>query len=178
MWLIGFSEICEKLGISDKATEYAEIAKKYADSFLERAQNSDGSYRLAYDIPETFSLKYNAVWDKLWKTELLPKTFFDGEIKRYKKEALPYGVPLDNRELYTTSNWLLWAACLTDNREDFEFFTNLLWSYYNTTRKHIPMNDWYYVDTAEAVVWTDGKKNFSFQNRTVQGGLFIKLLFD
>lgn len=178
MGLIGFSEICEKLGISSKATEYEEIAKKYAESFLERAQNSDGSYRLAYDISETFSLKYNAVWDKLWKTNLFPNSFFDSEIARYKKEAQPYGVPLDNREFYTTSNWLLWAACLASDQEDFEYFTSLLWKYYNTTRKHIPMNDWYYTDTAEPTVWSDGKKNFSFQNRTVQGGLFIKLLFD
>ncbi len=178
MGLIGFSEICEKLDLKKKAEKYADIAKKYANSFLKRAKNSDNSYRLAYDIPETFSLKYNAVWDRLWKTELFPDAFFEGEIERYKKEALPYGVPLDNRELYTTSNWLLWAACLTNNQEDFEFFVNLLWGYYNTTRNHIPMNDWYYTDTAEPVVWTDGKKDFSFQNRTVQGGLFIKLLFD
>ncbi len=178
MGLIGFSGICGKLGMEEKANQYENIAKFYAESFLERAKNKDGSFRLAYNKAETFSLKYNAVWDKLWVTELLPKSFFEGEIARYKKEALPYGVPLDNRELYTTSNWLLWAACLTDNSEDFEFFVNLLWSYYNTTRKHIPMNDWYYADTAEPTVWTDGKKDFSFQNRTVQGGLFIKLLFD
>ena len=145
-----------------------EKARAYAASFLSRAKNEDGSWRLSYDRPGTFSLKYNAVWDKLWKTELFPPEFFAGETARYRKEALPYGVPLDSREKYTKSDWTLWAACMGDG-EDFRFFTDLLWKAYHTMRSRIPMTDWYYADTSEMV---------GFRHRSVQGGLFLRLMME
>ena len=169
MGIAGYSSILSMLGRDEEAARYMSIAKEYAATVCDRAKNPDGSYRLAFDQEGTFSLKYNAVWDKLWGTELFPAEFYRGEINRYRQEALPYGVPLDSREKYTKSDWLLWAACLTDNREDFNFFVSLLWKAYHTMRTRVPMTDWYFVDTSEMC---------GFQHRTVQGGLFLKLLFD
>ena len=167
MGMTGFSKILSHFGRNAEADELFAKAKEYADSFIANAKNADGSYRLAYDREGTFSLKYNSVWDKIWKTDLLPDDFYKAEIERYKKEALPYGVPLDTREKYTKSDWLIWAACLADNKKDFEFFATLLWNAYNTMRTRVPMTDWYYADTSEMV---------GFRHRTVQGGLFIKLM--
>jgi len=169
MGLAGFSDILNELGKDSEAKRVSEVARKYAVSICERSKNPDGSYRLAFDREGTFSLKYNSVWDRLWNTDLFPEEFYKGEIERYKKEALPYGVPLDTREKYTKSDWLLWVACLTDNREDFEFFVDLLHKAYGTMRTRVPMTDWYYTDTSHMR---------GFQNRTVQGGLFLKLMFD
>lgn len=167
MGIAGFAYILKKLGQAEKSETYEKTAKEYANSICKRAKNSDGSYRLAFDRPETFSLKYNAVWDKLWKTELFPKEFYDGEMSRYRKEALYYGVPLDSREKYTKSDWLLWAACL-GGQDDFDFISELLWNAYNTMRSRVPMTDWYFADTSEMV---------NMLHRSVQGGLFLKLLF-
>lgn len=169
MGIAGYARILEHLGREEESDGLMRKAGEYAQSFLRRAQNPDGSFRLAYDREGTFSLKYNAVWDKLWETGLLPEEFFRGEIARYKKEAMPYGVPLDSRETYTKSDWILWAACLADNREDFTFFTKLLWNAYHCMSTRVPMSDWYFADTAEMR---------GFQHRTVQGGLFLKLLMD
>lgn len=169
MGLAGFANILKNLNQPQKSNEIFDIARKYSASICSRAENSDGSYRLAFDRPETFSLKYNSVWDKIWKTELFPPKFYSGEIARYKKEALPYGVPLDSRSSYTKSDWLLWVASLCDNKDDFEFFTRLLYNAYNTMHTRVPLTDWYYADTSDMV---------GFRNRTVQGGLFIKLLME
>ncbi len=169
MGIAGYSKILSRLGEEEKAQEMMAIAKDYASNVVDKAENSDGSYRLAYDKPETFSLKYNSVWDKIWKTDLFPEKFYKGEVERYKKELLPYGVPLDSREKYTKSDWLVWAACLSDNIEDFELLVHSLWSAYNTMRTYAPMSDWYYADTSHMV---------SFRHRTVQGGLYIKLMLD
>ena len=169
MGIVGFARILDRLGRKEEAAEYMTKARKYADSFLLRATNTDGSFRLAYDRPETYSIKYNAVWDKLWKTELFPESFYDGEIARYKKEMLPYGVPLDSRERYTKSDWTLWAACMCQKNSDFEFFVDRMWNAFNTMRTRVPMTDWYYADTSEMC---------GFQHRSVQGGLFMKLLFE
>ena len=169
MGIAGYSSILSMLGREEEAARFMSIAREYADTVCRQAKNPDGSYRLAFDREGTFSLKYNSVWDKLWGTKLFPDEFYQGEITRYRQEALPYGVPLDSREKYTKSDWLLWAACLADNREDFNFFVDLLWKAYHTMRTRVPMTDWYYVDTSEMV---------GFQHRTVQGGLFLKLLFN
>ncbi len=169
MGIAGFADILKNIGKEKEAEELLTVAKDYADSFIKNAENEDGSYRLAYDRPGTFSLKYNSVWDKIWKTDLFPDSFFRSEIERYKKEALPYGVPLDSREKYTKSDWLIWVASLADNKDDFEFFSSLLWKAFNTMRTRVPMTDWYYTDTSEMV---------GFRHRTVQGGLFIRLMLD
>lgn len=169
MGIAGFADILKNLGKENESQELLAIAREYADSFIKNAENEDGSYRLAYDRPGTFSLKYNSVWDKIWKTELFPSDFYKTEIERYKKEALPYGVPLDSREKYTKSDWLIWVATLADNKDDFEFFSSLLWKAYDTMRTRVPMTDWYYTDTSEMV---------GFRHRTVQGGLFIRLMLD
>ena len=169
MGIAGYASILSMLGRAEEAAHYMDIARRYADSLLARAVNPDGSYRLAYDREGTFSLKYNAVWDKLWGTKLFPDEFYRAEIVRYRQEALPYGVPLDSREKYTKSDWLLWVACLAEKQEDFSFFVGLLHKAYSTMRTRVPMTDWYFTDTSEMR---------GFQHRTVQGGLFLKLLFD
>lgn len=170
MGIVGFADILQNLGNATEGEKAMKVAKEYVASFLERAKNADGSYRLAYDQPGTFSLKYNCIWDKVWKTNLLPQSFYDGEMNRYKKECLPYGVPLDCRAKYTKSDWLLWAACMTDKQEDFDLLVHKLWSAYDVMHTRVPMTDWYHADIAQ--------QSGYFQNRTVQGGLFMKLLLD
>ena len=134
-----------------------------------RAKNPDGSYRLAFDREGTFSLKYNAVWDKLWKTKIFDEEFYDGEIKRYMKEALPYGVPLDSRAKYTKTDWELWAACLVEQEVDFQYFVHLIYMAYDTMHTRVPMTDWYHADISNMVM---------FKHRSVLGGLFMKLLME
>ena len=170
MGIVGYSDILHHLGKTAEAEAAIATAKRYAASFLQRAKNADGSYRLAYDRPGTFSLKYNCIWDKIWKTGLFPQEFYDGEVLRYLKESLPYGVPLDSRAKYTKSDWMVWAACMAKNKEDFELLIHKLWSAYDVMHSRVPMTDWYHADIAQ--------QSGYFQNRTVQGGLFMKLLMD
>ena len=169
MGIAGYSRILSRLGRNEEAAELMAIAKTYAASAVERAKNEDGSYRLAYDQPGTFSLKYNAVWDLLWNTNLFPAEFFTGEITRYKKELLPCGVPLDSREKYTKSDWTAWVACFAQSQDDFDAIVDPMWQAYNATPSRVPMSDWYYCD--------DGRFR-EFRHRTVQGGLFMKMLFN
>lgn len=169
MGIAGYGKILKMLGRSTEADKMLKTAKEYAESLMQRAANSDGSYRLTFDKPDTFSLKYNAIWDLVWKTGLFREEFFVGELKRYKKELMPYGIPLDSREKYTKSDWLIWVASFAQNREEFNLIADSLWNAYNTMRTRLPMGDWYYCDTSEAI---------HMYHRTVQGGLFMKLLLE
>ena len=167
MGIPGYSILLKMQGDADGAEKYAKIAKDMADSWSERAYNGDGSFRLAFDKPGTFSMKYNIVWDKIWGTKLFKDYLITSEFFSNCKHINCYGMPLDNRQTYTKSDWLVWTACLAPTKQEFEDFIAPLWNAYNVSNSRIPMTDWYYTHTAQVV---------GFRHRTVQGGLFIKLL--
>lgn len=170
MGVAAFGILCRMAGLADRADEMLRSAKSMAEEWLQKAANGDGTFRLAFDRENTFSMKYNVIWDQLFGTQIFPKDAFLREIESYVNlHNNRYGLLLDNRAGYTKSDWLVWSAALSDKKEDFTALTDRLWDAYNESESRVPMTDWY--DTLTA-------KQVGFQNRTVQGGLFIKLLKD
>ena len=167
MGIAGYSLILDMKGEKKQAEEYMATAEKMADNWVKTAANTDGSFRLTFDRPDTFSMKYNMIWDKIWNTGLFAPSVYYAEFSSNKKHINPYGMPLDNRRTYTKSDWLLWTACLAPTQEEFEEFITPMWKCYNLTPSRVPMTDWY--DTVTSLV-------VGFRHRTVQGGLFIKLM--
>ena len=158
--------------------KYISLARSMAEDWAKRASNGDGSYRLAFDSEGSFSMKYNIVWDKLFGTGIMSREVIASEVASYFNRMHPYGLPLDNRKPYTKSDWLVWTATLADDRRDFEALVAPLWDAYNYTPSRVPMSDWYYTLTGEHKSYfsKSAQMDKSFRNRTVQGGLFIKLL--
>ena len=179
--IMGIAGLGILYGMNGKKREerkYLKLARDMALDWAERASNGDGSYRLAFDKPDTFSMKYNIVWDKLFGTDLMPKTVLESEFASYRKHINAYGLPLDSRSDYTKSDWLVWTATLTADRDAFEDFVAPLWRFFNDSPSRVAMTDWYFTTTGEHRVYHDNNANMdkSLRNRTVQGGLFIKLL--
>ena len=112
-------------------------------------------------------MKYNMVWDKLWGTGLFPRSVYKSELSTNFTRFNKYGMPLDNRCDQTKSDWLTWCATMTPSKRDFEKFIAPMWAFYNETPDRVAMTDWY--DTAAGTL-------IGFIHRTVQGGLYIKLL--
>ena len=175
------------LGMNGKKREenkYINMARDMAADWAKRAANGDGSYRLAFDRPDTFSMKYNIVWDKLFGTGIMDRSVIESEVASYRRREHAYGLPLDNRQPYTKSDWLVWTATLAESRDDFEAMVNKMWNAFNSTQTRVPMTDWYWTVTAgqkeyKSRTYSDVYPDIivkGFQNRTVQGGLFIKLL--
>ncbi len=167
MGIEGYGKLLEIMGRGEEAQVYFAKAKEMADSWVVRAANEDGSFRLAFDAPGTFSMKYNMVWDKLWGSKLFAPSVYYSEFCSNQKRINAYGMPLDSRADYTKSDWLVWTALLAPTKEEFADFIAPLWLSYHVTHHRVPMTDWYSTVTAE---------HYHFQNRTVQGGLFLKLL--
>ena len=189
MGIASLGLIYDMLGNKAESEKYLAIAADYAKDWTVRASNGDGSYRLAFDAPGTFSMKYNIVWDKLFGTNLMPREVLRSEVASYKKHFMPYGMPLDSRKPYTKSDWLIWTATLAEDRDTFEEFIAPMWDAFNYSPSRVPMTDWYWTHTGEHKLYasrtylsdkadgmTLGTLDKSFRNRTVQGGLFIKLL--
>ena len=115
-------------------------------------------------------MKYNLLWDVLFKTGLFDTDLIESEFSSYLSRRMNrYGIPLDNRASYTKSDWLMWCASIPNNPEVFQAITHSLWLAYHESASRLPLTDWYDTKTALRV---------GFQNRTVQGGLFVKILKD
>lgn len=162
MGIASYQLLCEMLG-----EEYdAEIPKEMAQEWLEMADDGD-HYRLAFDQEDSWSLKYNLIWDDFLSFGLFPKKVREKEVAYYLKQKSRYGTPLDNRETYTKTDWLVWAAGLTDDQEETEALIAPIWDMLNETNSRVPFTDWY--DTKDA-------HHKGFRNRTVIGGVFILLM--
>jgi hypothetical protein len=147
--------------------KYLALAREKASSFIDRARNADGSYRLAFDRPGTFSLKYNLIWDKIFGTNIMPAYVSEAEVQNYIRKNNAYGVPLDSRRTYTKTDWIVWAAALGANRDDFEALIAPVWYAYHCSPSRVPLSDWF--DTVTSA-------QCGFQCRTVVGGFFMQLL--
>ncbi len=169
MGLQGMSIITKMLGDEKKSAYYRTEAEKMAKNWLKTAVNSDGTTRLAFDRPNSYSMKYNMVWNKVWNCGLFTQEFMDAEISDNMKHFNKYGMPLDSRADYTKSDWLVWTASMASSDKVFADYIAPLWKAYNESPSRVPMSDWY--DTVSG-------KWVSFRHRTVQGGLFMKMLIN
>ncbi|MPN30529.1 hypothetical protein SDC9_178000 [bioreactor metagenome] len=124
-------------------------------------------YKLTFDKANTWSQKYNMVWDRLLGFNLFDPQIARKEMDYYFTRQNTYGLPLDNRATYTKSDWIVWTATLTGERSDFEALIDPLYKYANETSSRVPISDWH--DTVSA-------ERMNFKARSVVGGYFMKML--
>ena len=167
MGIQGMSMLMGMLGRDEDAAKYRAIAEEMTATWMATALNADGSTNLAFDQPNTFSMKYNMVWDKVWGTGLFTQEFRDEELRNNRKHFNRYGLPLDSRSDYTKSDWWVWVASMASKKADFVTFVRPLWQAFNDSVSRVPMTDWFDTVTAREV---------TFQHRSVQGGLFMQVL--
>lgn len=166
--LAAYAQLAEQLGHHDVAAKYSADAKSMASKWVSLAADGD-HYRLAFDAANTWSQKYNLVWDTVLGFNLFPAAVAAKEIAFYKVHLNPYGIPLDNRATYTKLDWEVWSATLATSPNDFQTLVRPIFRFLNDTTDRNPMTDWY--DTITA-------KQRGFQARSVVGGVYIKPLAD
>lgn len=157
-----------------KAANKAEVAEKYrktAEAFaaeITAFANQFTHLPISWDSDEgTFSLKYNFAFDKLLGLNLFGEDILERETDHYLQMANAFGVPLDNRKAYTKSDWLCWAAALTDDPSKRERLLSPIAKFLKESPDRVPFSDWYMTDTGSYLY---------FRARSVQGGCFILLL--
>ncbi len=166
MGVAGYALMAQQKGLDDVYDKYINRAREMATQWEQDAREGD-HYRLAFDRADTWSQKYNMVWDKLWKLDLFPNGVRDREIDYYLTKQNKYGLPLDVRRDYTKSDWIMWTAAMSKDKETLLQFVHPLYDYMNETGSRVPTSDWYDTKTGFMI---------GFKARSVVGGHWMPVL--
>lgn len=162
-----YAELLRAVGSKDDAEKYRKIAEEFAAE-IETFGNKFDHLPLTWDSDGgTYSLKYNMAFDKVLGLGLFSDAIAEREVDLYLSKLNEYGVPLDNRKEYTKSDWLVWAAGLSDDKSKQGKLIASLDKYLRTSYERIPFADWYE---------TKSTLHHEFLARSVQGGCFMLLL--
>ncbi len=160
-----YARLLNRLGQTEEAAKWDKRAHEMAQNWLKRA-DVGGYTALTFD-GKGWSMKYNLVWDLVLNLGLLPRDFYRRETESYLPRMEKYGLPLDSRREYTKSDWLVWTASMAQDDKTFKALIAPLAAYLRETETRVPMSDWYNTQNGRFV---------QFIGRSVQGGLFMRLL--
>jgi hypothetical protein len=163
-----YAQMAEALGETETAKKYRTIAESMVPKWIEMADAGD-HYALTFDNKNTWSQKYNLVWDKVLGLNLFPQKIYDTETKYYLTKNNKYGIPLDSRKAYTKNDWILWTATFAPTQKEFEALVHPVYQHAIETESRVPLNDFYDSNT--------GIRD-NFKARSVVGGFYMKLLAD
>lgn len=168
MGIEAYAQICGLAGRKEEARSFHAIAAEYAAYWEKEAAEGDHTL-LAYGRPDSWSLKYNAVWDLFFGSHLFSEGVLEREVDFYIRKREKYGVPLDCRKRYAKSDWTLWCSAMTEDPEKRGKLMEPVARFLEETGDRVPFSDWY----------DAGNGNYChFKGRTVQGGIFMPMLLD
>ena len=132
---------------------------------------ADGDHTsLTFDRKDTWSQKYNLVWDDLLGLNLFPPEIAQREIAFYLTKQNDFGLPLDSRKTYTKSDWILWTASMARTRRRLSGADPSGLSLRQRRRRvACRLSDWHETTNGKVV---------GFRARSVVGGYFMKMLVD
>ena len=174
-----YAELCSLMGVEGvDCKSYSATADRYATTWEQYAYSDEIAphYMMSYNpvpgVTDSWSFKYNLLWQRLLK--LAGPFDFDKiakiETDYYLRNLKEYGVPMDPRHTYVKSDWLSWVAAMMPDDTGFHKLITALYRYYNETESRQPLTDLYDTVTAKQTY------ALSFIARPVMGGLYAKML--
>jgi len=160
-----YADLVEMTGKADQAQKYATKARAMAAWWKKTAAVSD-HYALTFGWGNTWSQKYNLVWNRVLGGEVFDCDIAEDEIAFYLTRINEYGLPLDSRRNCAKSDWTMWPAAMAPDMEDFLALIEPVYRLFNETVDRVSMTDWYN---------TDSRTHIHFKAHSVVGGYFMKM---
>lgn len=168
--LAAYAKVLEMFGDKEKSAQYSRQAKAWARQWEKEALAPDGTHFVqAFGQPDTWSFKYNMVWDKLLGLGLFSPETYHKEFTFYKGKIEKFGVPMDHRDKRTKFDWNFWVACFADKREERDLLLDPLYKMVNESPTRLPLTDYFNTDTGTIA---------EFYARSVMGGVWLPLVLD
>ncbi len=164
-----FAKIAEKVSLNVEFY-YLNKAKELACDLLEKADAGD-RYSLTTGDKDSWSTKYNLVWDKIFGLGLFGDEVYKKESDYYLTKLNKYGLPLDSRQTYAKSDWMIWASVLDDGDKSLRLYSEILVKMLAESTCGLPYPDLY---ETTATSFPKGGRRHMFA-RTVQGGMWLPL---
>jgi len=163
--LDALSYIAKFLGNNTLAQELHAVAINYSQIWQQCAYTNYGSphYALEYNLPNSWSDKYNIVYQRILGLSTFPQSVINAESAYYFTQFNQYGLPLDDRATFAKLDWEHWIAALTYNSSLSQQLYQTIYNFANTSPSRVPLTDWYYTDT---------DLQTGFQARPVVGGVY------
>ena len=163
-----FAVLLNASGQTSEAAMYRQLAEGFVQQWLKMGLDQSGDhYRLQFDLDNTWSTKYNLMWQYALGLDLFPQSVADMEVAWYKSHARQYGVPLDSRSDMVKCDWLSWAAAFASSQSDAEELLHYVYLFADQSPSRAPFSDWYNSTTNAQI---------GFTARPVMGGLYARTL--
>lgn len=164
-----YASALEMLGFTNDSKRYLDSVKNFAQFWLQNASDED-HYRLQYDLPNTWSLKYNLLFQYIMDDDIFPNDVISKEVTYLMKNHLnKYGISLNNNVVSTKIDWLSWIAAMSPNPLDRDTLFERIYNFANETPDRVPLTDWYDTDTG---------KRLRFQARAVLGAFYANIMLN
>lgn len=131
-----------------------------------KSARDEKNYRLQYDLPHTWSQKYNLVYQNILSLNLFPPEVAKVESDYYQTKMLDFGIPLDSRSNLTKGDWTAWTAAFSNSEQATSIFDKV-YKFANESSDRMPLTDLYNVANGHTI---------AFRARPVMGGLFARAL--
>lgn len=146
-----------------EGNRYMDTAKSYAKE-LERISDLGGHMAKTIGDRRGWSLKYNLIWDVIFKTELFSHNLIEKEAAFYLDKLNKYGIPLDDSGNTGKTDWMVWSAALDRSGILLGLLSKNLVKMLAETESRVPFTDYYDTLTGD---------QSGFFARTVLGGLWM-----
>jgi len=164
--LAAYAVLLRLHGDDANAAKYDILVAQYVQFWLTKGRENDHFLR-QYDVPGSWSIKYNLVFQKLLNFTIYPFSVFQLESTFYMTKLARYGVPLDERNSFTLLEYMGAAQGLLTTADQEQAFIEAVLRWAHESPDRVPLSDWYDTVTGKVV---------SFRARPTVGDLFTKML--
>lgn len=163
-----YADLARMAGFTLVHNSFRRVAEENARKWVEEAWEKD-HFRLAFDLPGSWSQKYNMVWDRILGLNLFPEQIKRKEMAFYRSKLSEYGLGLDSRQngVPAKVDWTVWTATLTGDRSDFQALFEPVYRYVCDSPQRVALGDLYDTRTGN---------HLGMHTRPVVGGLMLPAL--